>query len=105
MKINQHLLRREETTKQLNKTMSTKLPTICCAAFLIVSIVQWTAAAPHGGALKKMTCLNNADAKQKDWKKCNRGTKAEHPSYLYPGLNIPVSLRDSALSAMEIPMK
>ena len=82
--------------------MSTKLPNLCCAAVLIVSMVQWTTAIDVS---KKMTCLNNGDANKKDWKTCVRGTNAEHPSYLYPGLDIPRSLSNSALPAMKIPVK
>ena len=91
--------------------MSIKLPTLCCTAVLVVSMVQLTAAAPlqnvqpAGGLLKKMTCLRNNDATKKEWKTCIRGTNADHPSYLYPGLDIPVSLSYSRLPAMEIPVK
>lgn len=105
VQLNQLLKRTEETTNQLNKTMSTKLPTLCRAVFVIVSIVLLTTAVSHVGADKKMTCRHNGDAKRKDWKTCVRGTNADHPSYLYPGLNIPKSLSLSALPAMEIPIK
>ena len=91
--------------------MSIKLPTVCCIAVLVVSMVQWTTAAPIENVrparslLQKMTCLRNSDAKKKEWKTCVRGTNADQPSYLYPGLNIPASLSLSILPAMEIPVK
>ena len=91
--------------------MSIKLPTLCCTAVLVVSMVQLTTPAPlenvrpARGLLQKMTCLHNSDAKKKEWKTCIRGTNADHPSYLYPGLDIPVSLSYSRLPAMEVPVK